>query len=210
MGHWIYKDSKKFCWWIDMLFEVNYSDSKMLIGNSLYNVKRGQSTLSLRSWAIKFNTGTKAVSYFFDLLQKDGMIEKKTIGKGKQSTTLITIINYDKFQSIEETPKKRQTRHKEPHKELHEGHTLEESKEFKEGKESNTIPPFEIFSEYAEAKKPKVCLTALKLKYDTWVELDWHTGKGDKILNWKAVLLNTLKYIDDRKIVYKNPTAGNI
>lgn len=103
--HWIYRDPKKFCWWIDMLFEVNYSDSKTSIGNSIYEVKRGQSALSIRSWANRFKSGTKAVINFFDLLEKDGMIQKKVIGKGKQSTTIVTIVNYDKYQSIEETPK---------------------------------------------------------------------------------------------------------
>ena len=60
------------------------------------------------------------------------------------------------------------------------------------------IPPFEIFSSYAVEKNPKICVKALKLKYDTWVESDWHDGHGSKILNWKVKLLNTLPYIKER------------
>lgn len=57
------------------------------------------------------------------------------------------------------------------------------------------IPAWEEFFLYAAEKKPNVCETSLKLKYDSWVENDWFTGNGDKIKNWKTTLLNTLPYI---------------
>lgn len=60
------------------------------------------------------------------------------------------------------------------------------------------IPPFEIFSSYAIEKKPKICLEALKQKYDIWIESDWHDGKGNKIVNWKVKLINTLPYMKER------------
>jgi DNA-binding transcriptional regulator YhcF (GntR family) len=102
-NHWIYKDPVKFQWWITMLMEVNFSEKKVLIGNKLIDLKKGQSANSLRTWAIALNTSTKTLVNFFELLESDGMIERKTIGKGKQSTTLINITNYDKFQSDLET-----------------------------------------------------------------------------------------------------------
>jgi len=81
----------------------------------------------------------------------------------------------------------------------------EEETETETGTEEETkpktidkIPPFEIFSSYAVEKNPKICVKALKLKYDTWVESDWHDGHGSKILNWKVKLLNTLPYIKER------------
>lgn len=79
-----------------------------------------------------------------------------------------------------------------------------------EKKTVDNIPPFEIFSSYAIGKKPKVCLEALERKYNTWVELGWKTGLDKEIKNWKVTLINTLPYLPDRKIVYTNPTAGNI
>lgn len=103
--HWIWRDPIKFQWWIRMLIEVNHSSQKIPIGNSLYTIERGQSGKSLRSWAIVFGVGTKAVINFFDLLESDKMISKTTIGKGKHSTTLITITNYSYYQSNEETLK---------------------------------------------------------------------------------------------------------
>lgn len=72
------------------------------------------------------------------------------------------------------------------------------------------IPPFENFKDYALTKKPKVCLEALKRKYDVWVESDWYDGNGNKILNWKTKLINTLPFIEEARVVYKNPAAGTI
>ena len=101
--HWIWKDPVKFQWWLTMLLEVNFAPGKMMLGNQLVNVERGSSTNSLRRWAELFGCGTKATTNFFDLLESDGMISRKTLGKGKHSTTLINITNYDQFQTSEET-----------------------------------------------------------------------------------------------------------
>ena len=62
----------------------------------------------------------------------------------------------------------------------------------------NEIPVYDIFLEYAKSKEPNVDPTDLKLKYDSWVEADWsinRQGKYQKIVYWKATLLNTLPYI---------------
>ena len=101
--HWIWNDEKFLKWWLIMLFEVNHSDNKITLGYEIYEVKKGQSAKSLRTWSTLFNTGTKSVSKFFTLLEKDSMITKETIGKGKRSTTLITIRNYTQYQGSKET-----------------------------------------------------------------------------------------------------------
>jgi len=101
--HWLFQNDKFFKWWILMLIEVNHKDNECLIGYSLHKVKRGQSLKSLRTWATIFNCGTKQVINFFQLLETDKMITKKTVGKGKHSTTLINIDNYGQYQGGEET-----------------------------------------------------------------------------------------------------------
>jgi len=98
MSHWIWNKDKMLKWWITMLFEVNHSDNKFILGYEVFDIKRGQSANSLRTWANIFNCSTKTVSKFFNLLEKEKMISVKIIGKGKQSTTLITIDLYDEYQ----------------------------------------------------------------------------------------------------------------
>lgn len=101
--HWVWSDPVKLKWWLLVLFEVNHSEKKVAIGYSVIECKRGQSLKSLRTWASDFECGTKAATRFFDMLEKDGMITRETIGKGKHSTTLLTVCNYDTYQSKKET-----------------------------------------------------------------------------------------------------------
>jgi len=59
------------------------------------------------------------------------------------------------------------------------------------------IPDFLEFKTFAFEKKPNVCETDLKLKYDSWVTNGWKNGNDKKIKNWKSSLLNTLPYIKE-------------
>ncbi len=102
-NHWLWDDPEKLKRWITILLEVNYTEAKMLLGNNLIEVKRGSSTNSIRTWSALFKCGSKATTNFFDLLESDGMISRKTLGKGKHSTTLISITNYEEYQTEKET-----------------------------------------------------------------------------------------------------------
>ena len=101
MDHWIFHNDKYFKWWIIMLFEVNWEDNSFNRYGNFYTIKRGQSCNSLRRWSHLFSTTPKTVSKFFSLLEKDEMITKKKIGKGKQALTLITIRNYNDYQKTD-------------------------------------------------------------------------------------------------------------
>lgn len=101
--HWITDDAVKFKRWILMLSEVNWKPSKYNIGNKIYDIPVGSSTKSLRTWSRIFDCSVNSVTSFFNLLESDGMIERKTIGIGKHSTTLVKITNYEQYQSIEKT-----------------------------------------------------------------------------------------------------------
>ena len=163
--HWIWSDPVKFQWWIRMLMEVNHADKEILIGNSLYMIERGQSGKSLRTWAIMFGVGTKAVINFFELLEKSDMIIKKTIGKGKHSTTLITITNYKDYQGTEETLKATQGTTQGTTQGKHEGHTNKNEKEI-----------------IKNEKNEKEDLSARKLKFSSTLESFLQTY-GKELLN---------------------------
>lgn len=138
--HWIWSDPIKFQWWIRMLMEVNHTSKEILIGNTLYMIERGQSGKSLRTWAVLFGVGTKAVINFFELLEKSEMIIKKTIGKGKHSTTLITITNYKDYQGNEETLKATLKTTQGTTQGQHEGHTNKKEKEIINNEKEEDTP----------------------------------------------------------------------
>lgn len=105
--HWIWKNPRRFQWWLDMLLTVNHSDAKVLIGTTLIECKRGQSVRSLESWAKDWNVSKGAVRDFFKLLHGENMIFSENL----KITTRITVCNYDNYQvplHTEETPRKRQ------------------------------------------------------------------------------------------------------
>jgi len=133
--HWIWQDPLKLKWWLTMIMEVNYKEGRMFLGNDVHTVRVGQSSRSIRGWSDLFGCSTKATINFFSLLQKEGMITKETIGKGKHSTTIINISNYTLFQGADETQEKRKGNAKET-QEKHKGYTIEESKEGEECKET--------------------------------------------------------------------------
>ena len=93
--HWIWKDPVKFQWWVDMLLMANHADAKVNIGNELYECKRSQSILSLKSWGERWGVSKDTVRNFFVLLSKDNMI----VSENLQKSTRITICNYDTYQS---------------------------------------------------------------------------------------------------------------
>jgi len=207
--HWVVDNPQYFKAWIFMLLVTNFKDGRLLLGGKVYLIKRGQSSLSMRSWAHEFNMSVKAVDTFFNLLVNENMIKREVIGKGKHSTTLITIENYDSYQYFSESIEK----HKGINRETQEKRKGDargvqynnDNKVNNDNKENNiNIPSFEIFLEYALTKKERVSKTDLKYKYESWVENDWKDGKDNKIKNWKSKLLQTLPFIKE-EVIFATP-----
>ena len=66
------------------------------------------------------------------------------------------------------------------------------------------IPSYSEFESYALTKRPEVDTTHLKAKFESWVEAGWKDGYGNKILNWKSKLLNTLPHLKVAKQSFAN------
>ena len=75
--HWLYKEKRKFSRfeaWNDILLTVNYTEAQTIIKGKLYTVKKGESLLSLDSWAKRWNWDKSSVRRFLTLLQNETMI----------------------------------------------------------------------------------------------------------------------------------------
>lgn len=92
--HWIWKDANKLKWWIDILLTVNTIGSKVPIGNEIFICNRGESLLSIQSWATRWNVSKDTARNFLTMLEKDKMINRVNIGK----STRLSICNYDSYQ----------------------------------------------------------------------------------------------------------------
>lgn len=97
--HWVWSkktELTKFEAWFDILLTVNHKDQKVLIKNTLFTVKRGQSIKSQLTWAKRWNWSRSATRRFLELLESDSMITLKTTNK----TTILTVCKYDSYQSV--------------------------------------------------------------------------------------------------------------
>jgi hypothetical protein len=100
--HWLYNESRPHTRreaWEDILLMCNHDDTKILIHGELIVCKRGQSVMSLKSWATHFKWTIQKVRTFFELLRLDSMIELE----GLKKTTRITVCNYDVYQTSQHT-----------------------------------------------------------------------------------------------------------
>lgn len=81
--------------WLDILLSANYHNSRLMIGGTLIEIPRGTWFVSIQTLATRWGWSRNRVEHFLGELSKDGMIETKGTARG----TLITIVNYGKFQS---------------------------------------------------------------------------------------------------------------
>jgi len=71
----------------------------MLISGEITDCMRGQSVMSLESWANTFKWSIQQVRTFLKLLQNDEMITVE----GLKYATRITICNYERYQNLQQT-----------------------------------------------------------------------------------------------------------
>ena len=146
--HWLYTEKRKFSKfeaWNDILLTVNYTEGKAIIKGKLIQIKRGESILSLDSWAKRWSWDKSTVRRFLNTLQKDNMIELKN----ETITTRLIVCKYDTYQderNANETQMKRKRNANETHLT-----PIEEEEESKEEKEINNISS--ISDEISETKK---------------------------------------------------------
>jgi len=197
-SHWIWKDPVKFQWWIDILLEVNHTRKTVAIGYKLFDCEKGECLLSLKNWAERWNVSKTVVNNFLKMLENDSMI----ITKNETVTTRITICNYDTYQQIQNGNETQQKRNRNA-TETQQSTTKELKNDKNEKKKNKYIPGFIEFRDYALENQKNTDLHKLELKYKSWVEAGWKTGKDKDIKNWKSTLLNTLQYLVDENIKQK-------
>ena len=95
--HWLWQDKPftKGQAWIDILFECNHSEQKVLIKDKLILCKRGESLNSLETWGKRWGWNKSKVRRFLKLLKSDTMVELIP----EQKTTHLKVLYYNKYQT---------------------------------------------------------------------------------------------------------------
>ena len=92
--HWLAEHPDKLGWWVLLLLRVNHEDKKVLVGNQLVELKRGQIIASLTYLAELWKTSKRTAERFVDLLEKEQMLSRCVSRK----LSIITICNYESYQ----------------------------------------------------------------------------------------------------------------
>lgn len=168
MSHWVWDcEFSAGQAWVDLLLYANHSHAKLMIKGQLIELSRGQQARSELTISKAWKWSRNKVRRFLKNLEKDGMIELKS----GHLTTVITICNYDSFQSNDttvETTKGQQSKqlkdnsrntNNNVNNENNENNTLDQSKIARDELESSSF-------EYWWAKYPKKM--AKKVVFKSW------------------------------------------
>ena len=93
--HWLWNDGNRLKWWIYLLLHAQWEDSKVLCGNQLVQLQRGQLLDSVNNLSAIWGCCRKTATQFLDTLQREDMI---VINRGYNGKSVITICKYESYQ----------------------------------------------------------------------------------------------------------------
>ncbi|MBQ2348887.1 MAG: hypothetical protein II388_11060 [Clostridia bacterium] len=99
--HWIWTDKpfNKSAAWIDLILLANHETQKVNLREGLVTVRRGQFVTGIDKLAERWGWSRGKVYRFLKVLETEQMLKRKTNTYG----TLLTIVNYGKFQGVRNT-----------------------------------------------------------------------------------------------------------
>lgn len=112
---WDMKNPLFYIWWSDLLLLANYRDREIAVARGVMTLRRGQLIASVSYLQQRWMVGSNhTVIRFLDRLRADNMITTEVHSGVRGKINIITICNYDKYQSLENDDV-----HSDVHSELH-------------------------------------------------------------------------------------------
>jgi hypothetical protein len=108
--HWLAQHPEKLGWWVLLLLKVAHEDKKVLVGNQLVELKRGQIIASFTFLAELWQTSKRTAERFVELLEKEQMLSRCVSRK----VSVITICNYESYQEKKRTKRADECANDEP------------------------------------------------------------------------------------------------
>lgn len=94
-NHWVWLDPRRFQWWIQLLFMAAWEPKTVAFGSETVSLKRGQLATTIRALMRRWGAHSQAALAFLSILETQKMIVRESCSK----MTIITICNYDLYQS---------------------------------------------------------------------------------------------------------------
>lgn len=175
--------------WIDLLLSANHEDKKVMFDGKPIIVNRGDKLTSILALADRWHWSRHKVSNFLNVLESEQMIIQKRDNK----KTLITIVNYEVYQTIAEVKgqQKDNRRTSKGHQKDTNNNDNNDNKDIiieSERNETNVVkasvipPPIEWIEEYCKERNNGIDPQKF---FDFYESKGWKVGK-EKMKNWQA------------------------
>ena len=99
-NHWIFQNAEYFKWWFDLLSMASWKDNKVMHDAHLLTLDRGQIIASVSFLSERWKRSKPTIIRFLKLLENEHMITRTLLYR---QTPILTICNYDKYQSTVDT-----------------------------------------------------------------------------------------------------------
>lgn len=167
------------------LLKANYKNKKW----RGIDIKRGSFITSYDTISNDTNLSVRQIRTCLNRLEQTNEIKRKATSQ----YTMLTICNYDSYQSYKIIDDKQETNERQTN-------DKRTTTTKKDNKEKNINIPTQIeFKDYALKNGKEIDVYKLGLKYKSWIANDWKDGNNKPIKNWKTKLLNTLPFLEKQK-----------
>lgn len=99
--HWIFQDSERLKWWIDLLLMAQWEERTVMHDTRLVVLGKGEMVASVSFLCSRWGKSNKTVVRFLHLLESEGMIARRVVHR---LTPIISICNYERYQCREDEP----------------------------------------------------------------------------------------------------------
>lgn len=109
IDNWIWSEAIYLKRWLDLLFCAAWEPTVWRSGSTKIRIERGQIVTSVRRLIHRWGANGRFITEFLDILEDENMIRREKV----QKLTVITIVNYDKYQCViipPEDPESREER----------------------------------------------------------------------------------------------------
>jgi hypothetical protein len=143
--------------WLDLLMDAHWRDEDVMLGSRLVHVKRGQVLFSARKKAQAWRWSRNTSLDWFRFLEAHQMVSREVSHGPDGGYTLLTILNYDKYQNPADVVEEDELSHGLSHELSHVRATLEPRTEPREEvkKEKKSIADAPTASAGGDGKGPK-------------------------------------------------------
>lgn len=94
--NWIWDDAVYLKRWLDLLIQAAYEPTTWRLGSLRVELERGQLATSGRKLIKRWGASGRFINDFMNILEEEKMITRVKV----QKLTIITIVNYDKYQFV--------------------------------------------------------------------------------------------------------------